>query len=400
MNPLLEIFSQGEELVTGQIVDTNAAWLSQQVVDCGFTVTRHTAVGDNMLGLVALLVDIAQRADCCICTGGLGPTSDDLTAMAVAEAFDLPLTFDAQAYEQIARFFANRYREMPDSNRKQAMLPQGAERIDNHWGTAPGFSLKYGRCWFVFLPGVPMEMKHLFQEQILPSLSQRFALRPGSLITFKTFGLGESAIQELIKVIEIPLSVQLGFRAGTDDVHIKLLFPTDYPKQGLVSLIAEFSDRLGDFVFAIDGLGVATGDLVYEIDKQMTARNTTLAVIETLSHGLLAAKCIGCDWLLSAIYEPSSIKLDADIDVMVVAESLAYKHKKKSAADYVMVQLYVGNKECLHSKEKSIELYIVLLTDTGLHKISHSIAGPIQRKQNQAALLSLDILRRYLNANL
>ena len=400
MNPLLEIFSQGEELVTGQIVDTNAAWLSQQAVDCGFTVTRHTAVGDNMLGLVALLVDIAQRADCCICTGGLGPTSDDLTAMAVAEAFDLPLTFDAQACEQITQFFANRHREMPDSNRKQAMLPQGAERIDNHWGTAPGFSLKYGRCWFVFLPGVPMEMKHLFQEQVLPSLPQRFALRPGSLITFKTFGLGESALQELINVIEIPSSVQLGFRAGTDDVHIKLLFPTDYPKQELVTLIAEFSDLLGDFVFAIDGLGVATGDFVFEIDKQMTARNTTLAVIETLSHGLLAAKCIGCDWLLSASYQASSIKLDADIDVMVVAESLAYEHKKNSAADYVLVQFYVGNKECLHSKEKSIELYIVLLTDTGLHKVSHLIAGPIQRKQNQAALLSLDLLRRYLNANL
>ena len=132
----------------------------------------------------------------------------------------------------------------------------------------------------------------------------------------------------------------------------------------------------------------------------MTARNTTLAVIETLSHGLLAAKCIGCDWLLSASYQPSSINLDAEIDVMLVAESLAYEYKKNSAADYVLVQLYVGNKECLHSKEKSIELYIVLLTDTGLHKVSHLIAGPIQRKQNQAALLSLDLLRRYLNANL
>ena len=132
----------------------------------------------------------------------------------------------------------------------------------------------------------------------------------------------------------------------------------------------------------------------------MTARNATLAVIETISHGLLAAKCIGCDWLLSASYQPSSINLDAEIDVMLVAESLAYEYKKNSAADYVLVQLYVGNKECLHSKEKSIELYIVLLTDTGLQKVSRSIAGPIQRKQNQAALLSLDLLRRYLNANL
>ena len=91
MNPTLEIFSQGEEVVTGQTVDTNAAWLSEQVVTLGFTVTRHTAVGDKLDDLVTLLREISTRADCCICTGGLGPTSDDLTAEAVAKAFDLPL---------------------------------------------------------------------------------------------------------------------------------------------------------------------------------------------------------------------------------------------------------------------------------------------------------------------
>ena len=400
MNPLLEIFSQGEELVTGQIVDTNAAWLSQQAVACGFTVTRHTAVGDKLSELVALLVDIAQRADCCICTGGLGPTSDDLTALAVAEAFDRPLTFDTKAYEQIAHFFANRHRDMPESNRKQAMLPQGAKRLDNHWGTAPGFSIKHGRWWFVFLPGVPMEMKHLFQEQVLPSWPQRYSLQPRLLITFKTFGAGESALQELINGIEIPSLVDVGFRAGTDDVHIKLLFPSDYPKQKMRALIADFSAQLGEFVFAIDGLGEETGDLVFEINKQMAARNRTLAVIETISHGLLAAKCITCDWLLSANYQQSSIKSDAGIDVMAVAEAMAYEHKKNSAADYVLVQLYTGDKDCLYNKEKSIVTYIVLLTDTGLHKINHSIAGSIQHKQNQAALWSLDLLRRYLSFTL
>jgi nicotinamide-nucleotide amidase len=400
MRPLLEIFSQGEELVTGQIVDTNAAWLSQQAVAMGFTVTRHTAVGDNLTELVSLLEAIAQRADCCICTGGLGPTSDDLTALAVAKAFNRPLAFDAEAYEQIARFFANRQRTMPDSNRKQAMLPQGAERIDNHWGTAPGFSIKHGRCWFVFLPGVPMEMKQLFQEQVLPSWPLRFSLKPSVLITFKTFGAGESALQELINTIEIPTSVQLGFRAGTDDVHIKLLFPTDYPQQEMTTLIKNFSERLGDVVFAIDGLGDSAGDLVFEVDKLMLAHQATLAVIETVSHGLFAAKCIGCDWLLSASYQQSAIKSDASIDVMAVAEVMAYEHKKSTAADHVLVQLYAGDKECLHNKEKTIEIYIVLLTAKGLHKVSHLIAGPIGRKQNQAALLSLDLLRRYLSAKL
>ena len=222
MNPTLEIFSQGEEIVTGQTVDTNAAWLAQQGVICGFTLTRHTAVGDKINDLVELLQNISQRADCCICTGGLGPTSDDLTAEAVAIAFNLPLEFDETAYKQISLFFALRNRVMPDSNKKQAMLPQGAERIDNDWGTAPGFSLVVNRCWFVFLPGVPTEMMSLFQESVLPVLSSRFLLQPKKLVSIKTFGLGESAIQELINSIEIPAGVELGFRAGTDDVQTNL----------------------------------------------------------------------------------------------------------------------------------------------------------------------------------
>lgn len=399
MNPTLEIFSQGEEIVTGQTVDTNAAWLSQQAVACGFTVTRHTAVGDKLDDLVALLQDIAQRADCCICTGGLGPTSDDLTALAVSAAFDRPLVFDDIAYAQISRFFTHRNRAMPASNRKQAMLPNGSERIDNDWGTAPGFSLKHGRCWFAFLPGVPMEMQHLFQERVLPTLADRFSLQPGLLVTFKTLGLGESAIQELIDPIEIPASVQLGFRAGADDVQTKLLFPSDYPKTVMTALVAEIAELLGDYVFAVDGLDEATGDLVFEIDKLMTAGKHTLAVMETASHGLLAAKCLGSEWLLSASYEQSTAGLAATADaeeLMNTAQTLAVDRQKTSGADWVLAQLYAGDKQSLHDKNKSIVVYNALLTGDGFRLATHSIAGPIKHKQNQAALLALDLLRRYL----
>jgi competence/damage-inducible protein CinA-like protein len=403
MNPTLEIFSQGEEIVTGQTVDTNAAWLSQQAVACGFTVTRHTAVGDKLDDLIVLLQDIAQRADCCICSGGLGPTCDDLTAEAVAKAFALPLVFDEMAFAQISRFFAHRNRAMPESNRKQAMLPQGAERIDNEWGTAPGFSLQYGRCWFAFLPGVPLEMKQLFQERILPALSTRFFLRPGLLVTIKTVGLGESAIQERINSIEIPAEVQLGFRAGADEVQTKLLFPFAYPDTAMTTLVARFADALGDYVFAIDGLGEITGDLVFEIDKLMIRRKLTLAVVETASHCLLAAKCVGYKWLLSAIYEQSTVRLghkliaEADTgNLMTTAKAIAVDMRKTSDADFVLVQLYAGDDNALHDKDKSIVLYNALLTGDEIHQSTHSVAGPIKRKQNQAALLALDLLRRYL----
>jgi nicotinamide-nucleotide amidase len=403
MNPTLEIFSQGEEIVTGQTIDTNAAWLSQQAVDCGFTVTRHTAVGDKLNDLIVLLQDISQRADCCICTGGLGPTSDDLTAEAVACAFNLSLEFDEIAFEQISRFFAHRNRTMPESNRKQALLPHGAERIDNEWGTAPGFSLHHGRCWFAFLPGVPMEMKHLFQESILPTLSTRFLLQPVQLVFIKTLGLGESVIQERINSIEIPAEVQLGFRAGADEVQTKLLFPFDYPKMAMTALVARFAEQLGDHVFAIDGLGEITGDLVFEIDKLMIDRRLTLAVVETASQGLLAAKCIGSEWLLSAIYDQSTAKsgqhqiTETDEENLIsTAKTIAIDIQKSSGADYVLVQLYEGDNNALHNKDKPIAVHNILLTGDSFHQATHSITGPIKRKQNQAALLALDLLRRHL----
>lgn len=403
MNPTLEIFSQGEEVVTGQIVDTNAAWLSEQVVTMGFTVSRHTAVGDKLNDLIALLREISLRADCCICTGGLGPTSDDLTAEAVAQAFGLPLEFDAVAFEQIKRFFTLRNRIMPESNHKQAMLPKGAERIDNAWGTAPGFSLQAGRCWFAFVPGVPMEMRHLFLESIQPTLASRFLLRPGKLVAIRTLGIGESAIQQRINAIVIPAQVQLGFRATVDDVQTKLLFPHDYPETGMTALVDKVAAQLGDHVFAIDGFGQAGGDLVFTVDQLMTAGKHTLAVVETASQGLLAAKCVGADWLLETCYEQSLQRLAQKLavignanDLPATAQAIASGMHKTGDADFVLVQLYAGDSQTFHDKDQAIILYNVLLTGDGLHQTTHSVAGPIKRKQNQAALLALDLLRRYL----
>lgn len=403
MNPTLEIFSQGEEVVTGQIVDTNAAWLSEQAVTMGFTVTRHTAVGDKLDDLIALLQEISIRADCCICTGGLGPTSDDLTAEAVAKAFGLPLEFDAVAFEQIKRFFTLRNRVMPESNRKQAMFPKGAERIDNAWGTAPGFSLQAGRCWFAFVPGVPMEMRHLFLESIRPKLASRFLLRPEKLVSIKTLGIGESAIQEIISTIEIPAQVQLGFRASLDDVQTKLLFPHDYPKAVMSLLTSKVAAALGDHVFAVDGLGQVGGDLVFTVDQLMTAGKHTLAVVETASQGLLAAKCIGLSWLLETRYEQSlerlgqnlGITVNAD-DLIETAQTVAGEIQNTGEAGFVLVQLYAGDSQTFHDKDQAIILYNVLLTGDGFHQTTHSVAGPIKRKQNQSALLALDLLRRYL----
>ncbi|WP_394752318.1 competence/damage-inducible protein A [Crenothrix sp.] len=402
INPLLEIFSQGEEITRGQIADTNAAWLSQQAVQIGFTVTRHTAVGDKLDDLVALLQEIAQRADCCLCTGGLGPTSDDLTAEAVAKAFNLPLVLDDIAFAQIKQFYANRNRIMPETNAKQALLPQGAERLDNALGTAPGFALKYQGCWFAFMPGVPSEMKQMYLEKLLPNFPQRFTLRPGRLVTLKTIGMGESAIQQVIDAISIPSEVQLGFRAA-EDVQIKLLFPCAYPEKALQTLVDAVVNGLKDCVYAIDGLGEETGDLVATIGQLMTAGRHSLAVLETVSQGLLAAKCIGSEWLVSGLYEQSLRRLkqqfgiadDVD-DLVAIAKTIAQKIQQQQDVDFALVQLYAEDHHALYDKDKSIAVHSVLLAGDHCYPMVHSIAGSIQRKQKQAAVMSLDVLRRYL----
>jgi nicotinamide-nucleotide amidase len=401
--PILEIFSQGEEIVTGQTVDTNAAWLSEQAVQLGFTVTRHTSVGDKLGDLVGLLKEIAGRADCCLCTGGLGPTSDDLTAEAVAIAFGLSLEFDEFAYRQIQSYFSNRQRPMPEVNRKQALLPQGSIRLDNDWGTAPGFAVQAGRCWFAFLPGVPMEMRNIFLDRIRPLLSDRFVLNPSRLVTIKTLGLGESDIQQRLDGIEIPASVQLGFRAGIDEVQTKLLFPSEYPQEHMALLTTEMVTRIGDFVFGIDGLAEEIGNLASVVDKLMTKTGKTLTVVETASQGLLAAKCPGAVWLKSALFEQSLTALGqrfdltlAEGDLTDAGARLADILRNQQAADFVLVQLYEGGPTRFRDQDRTIILYNTLLAGDSCQQSRHNLGGPIGRKQNQAALLGLDLLRRHL----
>lgn len=388
MNTNLEILSQGEEVVTGQVLDTNAAWLAQQSVDLGFTLTRHTTVGDKLNDLVLLLTEIANRADCCICTGGLGPTCDDLTTEAVSLAFNLPLVLDELALEQMQQFFARRNKIMPENNRKQALLPQGAIRIDNDWGTAVGFSLKVKGCLLIFLPGVPTEMRNMFLASVQALLTQNFNLKPSQLISIKTIGLGESAIAELLNGITIPAQVNLGFRATTDEVQTKLLFPPDYDKTAIYDLTKQISAVLGDYVFAIDGLDEKAGDLISVINSLMLEKRYSLAVIETASHGLLAAKCCPAPWLLSSSYQQTNNLLATDI--VATAKLLALN----LTADLILIQLYTGD---LH--DKTITLHSLLLANNQWQHTEHTLAGLVQRKQNQAALLSLDLLRRYLQFN-
>lgn len=403
----VEILSQGEELLTGQTVDTNAAWLSEQLVNLGFQLKRHTTVGDDKNDLVSVLTEIAARADCCLCTGGLGPTVDDLTAEAVAEAFAIPLVFDPEAYAQITEFFVHRQRAMPAANRKQALLPQGCMRLDNHWGTAPGFALYYRNCWFAFMPGVPYEMRNMFQTWVHPWLLHHFAPQPYQAIAFKTIGLGESAIQERVKHIPIPANVQFGFCAGEEDVKTKLRFPPAYPEAAKQALLAQFSAQLGESVYAIEGLDTSAIDLIGVVAALLQPQQQTVAVIETVTQGLIAAKCIAQPWLLQSSYQHSLAQITAAYAVIMQADALeqtaravARTAQQRNGADLVLVQLYNSAADLSASPTTSITLYNALASADAVVSNTLTLAGSAKRIQNQAAMLGLDFLRRFLQHRL
>jgi len=390
-NPIAEIFSQGEEVITGQVADTNAAWLSQQLVDMGFTIARHTAVGDKLEDLITLLKEIAQRADICICTGGLGPTIDDLTAEAVAIAFDSPLTLDEQALMQIENYFAGRQKKMADINRKQAYFPQAATRIDNEWGTAPGFAIKHQQCWFVFVPGVPTEMRNMFREQIKKQLQTQFKLKTDQLFIIKSVGMGESDLQQKINDFSLPDKVQLSFRATAEEVQTKLLFPADTENTEVVDQLIQL---IGDAVFICDKPGQSSTSFMQVIDQLMQQQQLTLTVLETATQGLIAAKCIGYDWLQSSNYQ--QIQHSDNENIEDVAIEIAEQLQQVNNTDLILVQLYQGNKSQFQDKKQSIVIYNVLITPEGMLQNTHILAGSIKRKQNQAAIRALDLLRRFL----
>ncbi|WP_330541945.1 CinA family nicotinamide mononucleotide deamidase-related protein [Aeromonas hydrophila] len=224
----IEIISTGDEIVTGLVVDTNAAWLSALLLEQGWQVRRRVTVGDNLKDLKTVLAESASRAEVVLVCGGLGPTADDLTAQAAAEAFSQPLTLFPDWLATIEARYASRGRPMPASNAKQAWLPQGCEILDNPVGTACGFVVTHptslGLSRLFFTPGVPFEFKQMVHEQIMPRLKALAGEQTDTeLRRFYTFGVSESALSDMLDAAPWPAGIELGYRSSMPLIELKLI---------------------------------------------------------------------------------------------------------------------------------------------------------------------------------
>ena len=286
---IAEILATGDEIRSGALVDSNSAYIAHILEEAGIEVVRHSCVGDDPASIVSILREIAGRSDVAVVTGGLGPTDDDLTTAAAAGAAGVDVTLDPLALDSVEAFFEARQLPLTPSNKKQALLPAGAECLVNTVGTAPGFQLKIESCEFFCLPGVPFEMRQMMADEVMPRLmelqGQASSIR--LVRTLSTFGLTESATAEKLNRFEERFGqLKLGFRAKFPEIHVKL-YGSGTDENQLQSQLEKAAhwvvQQLGTVVFSNTGesLEEAVGNL-------LRTRQATLAVAESCTGGLIA----------------------------------------------------------------------------------------------------------------
>ena len=253
----VELVAIGSELLLGQIVDSNSAWMAQRLAEVGADLFRKTTVGDNLERMAEVLDGALRRADCVITGGGLGPTEDDLTRQAVAQVYGRPLERHAGALRDLERRFRARGFVLTPNNEKQALLPAGATLVHNPNGTAPAFIVEDRRGTVISLPGVPFEMKWLVEHEVVPYLRRRWGLdRVIHHRVLKVGELGESAVDHRIGAIMTESAnpkVGVLARPGQVDVRISARADSAAAARALIAPTeAQVRAALGDHIFATD----------------------------------------------------------------------------------------------------------------------------------------------------
>ncbi len=285
-----EIITTGTEILLGEIVDTNAAWMAQQLREAGINLYYKSTVGDNF-GRVREVLELGlRRSDVILVSGGLGPTADDITRDAIAAATGCPLVLHEGALETLKARFARFGSQMTENNLQQVMIPQGATLIENPVGTAPGFIVETAQGTVIALPGVPREMKHLMTETVLPYLRQR-AGNTGIIRRriLRTIGIGESAVDHRLRDLMDSANPTVGLAAHTAqcDVRIAARGASAAEAERLLDEVEEIiRTRIGEYIYSAN----AGEPFEAVVARLLQARQATVALVESNTGGLVAQR--------------------------------------------------------------------------------------------------------------
>jgi nicotinamide-nucleotide amidase len=412
-----EVVAVGTELLLGQVVDTNSAWIGEQLAISGIDCNFHTRVGDNIERIASVLRAALERNEAVVICGGLGPTQDDLTREAIALVMDVPLRRDPAVLEVIKKRFVARgpIRTMPTNNERQADVPDGASVIPQTLGTAPGLICPVGRKVMYAVPGVPHEMHDMLERAVLPDLRSRAGDQ--AVIrsrTLKTWGYSESGLAERVagrvEALDAggPGVPTIAFLAsGIEGIKVRLTVKARDLKTADTALDleeAELRALLGDSVFGIDDETMESA-----VAGLLLGRGWSLGVAESLTGGLVAARLVAVPgasgWLRGAVvaYDPSvkrSVLGVADGPVVTpeAAASMAEGARRVLGADVGLATTGVAGPT--DQEERPVGTVVVGLAVPGSapEAVELRVPGDRERVRQLATISALNILRGRLSA--
>ena len=288
----IELINTGSELMSGRRVNSHHPWIASQLASLGLTLARQICIADEAPLIIAELRQALKRSNLVVMTGGLGPTSDDLTRPALARLLKVPLRLNRELLQKITGYFRGRGKSIPPGVEVQALVPQGAILLPNDWGTAPGLRLRTnlragGTCWLILLPGPPRELYPIFNRSVLPWLQGRISKKDSARQRiFRTIGLGESL---LAAKIELPLSdlvkegLEIGYCARIGEVDLSLTARGKLAERLIEGAAKQITPLIGEYIY---GEGDETLESV--LVKMLAGQNKTVALAESCTGGHLA----------------------------------------------------------------------------------------------------------------
>ena len=405
----LEMISTGEEVLSGQITDTNASWFSNLMMDHGIELQRRSTVGDRLEDLVALFRERSLAADLILVNGGLGPTSDDLSAEAMAVAAGVNLVEHREWREHLEDWFSRRGRTMPKSNLKQCLIPEGSVLVDNPAGSAPGFRMKLNTAWLFFTPGVPGEFKPMVENQFIPFIQAEFGNMPATrLHKLVTIGHGESSLADRISGIALPQGITLGYRPSPPHVEIKVFARGAPAMNAMPDYLAALRSELGTAVVT-----ERFPSLAEEVHQLLRDSSATLGLAESCSGGMLSSQLVdfagSSDYLMHSIVSYSNAAKEEILTVPAgVLEKFGAVSKETALAmakgarqlldcDYALSITGIAGPDG-GSEEKPVGTVAIALADREYCWVQ--VVRLSQRSRNLVRVMScaiaLDMLRRRL----
>jgi nicotinamide-nucleotide amidase len=405
-----EIIAIGSELLLGQSVDTNSSFIAKILAENGIELVQTTTVGDDFDRMVKTIKESISRSTIVITTGGIGPTEDDLTREAIAEVAQRPLTFQPHLMEQIEDLFKRRGFRMAESNRKQAFIPEGAIPIENPKGTAPGFIIEGPNWLTISIPGVPLEMKYLMVNAVIPYLRKRFDLKH-QIIQHKVLracGLGESAIGLQIKdLMKGSRNPSVGTLASIGDIKIRITAKAENSEEAstlIQKMEQEIRNRLGILIYGVDN-ETLHGNIIKELERL----KLTLSVVEPFTGGIISQKLVSTNStsFVQGLVLPSEISQRRFLDLSSEGFEPSYQDPKRFTdmlANKVRTDFETNLGLAIFGKiveeqgweESRIETYYSLSTPTGMENQEYPLGGELWMVRERASIIALDLLRKYL----